>query len=73
MGKKNFSKGFADAFEQLPIRDKAEATKELMAILGIRNRASWIKYKRGDIIPPADKAQDIENFFHKKGVKNVYG
>lgn len=69
---KNFRKGFSKAFEQLKICEREQATKELMTILGIKNRASFHQYRRGQKIPKADKAQEIENYFLKMGVCDVY-
>lgn len=69
---KNFRKGFSEAFEQLKICEREQATKELMAILGIKNRASFHQYRLGSRIPKADKAQEIENYFLKMGVCDVY-
>ena len=69
---KKFNKGFGEAFEQLKICEREQAIQELMAILGIKNRASFHQYRQGQKIPRADKAQEIENYFLKKGVRDVY-
>ncbi len=69
---KNFKKGFDAAWALLPNGEVKETREKIMKILGVQTPGSFSLYKRGKLIPQADKAQEIINLFTEKGIYNVY-
>lgn len=72
MTTKNFNKGFTAAYNSVPHGEARQAKKDLMEILGIKSNAAFYLYKTGRMIPAADKAQAVIQYFKKKGITNVY-
>ena len=68
---RNFEKGFAKAYSQLRICDEKEAREELKKILGVKETSLWL-YRNGRLIPSADKAQRVIEFFQSKGINDAY-
>ena len=69
---KNFENGFCAALNRLPHGEVKQAESDIAAILNIKSKASFWLYKVGRIIPRADVAQKIIQYFEKRGITNVY-
>lgn len=72
MHNKNFKKGFAAAYNSVPHGDAKKTREDLMKILDVTSGGAFYLYKVGRLIPAADKAQAIINYFENKGITNVY-
>ncbi|MBQ3690173.1 MAG: hypothetical protein II937_10010 [Bacteroidales bacterium] len=69
---KNFNKGFAAAFDSVKHGEAKKVKEDLMKILDVTSYGAFYLYKVGKMIPTADKAQAIINYFENKGITNVY-
>lgn len=67
--------GFNRGFEQIPKKYEAELRNKIKTVLNIsvKNRASFINYKKGKIIVRADKIAQIEDIFFSYGITEIWG
>lgn len=71
-GRKGFGCGFERGWEQLSIKELRGAREEIMHILNIKRRESFIAYKKGRIEMRAQQAVEVTELFHSYGVVEVW-
>lgn len=67
--------GFNRGFEQIPKKYEAELRNKIKTVLNIsvKNRASFINYKKGKSIVRADKIAQIEAIFYSYDITEIWG
>lgn len=68
---KKFKKGIDPALDKVPKGQVSEVKRDLMEILKIKSNTAFWYYRKGLIIPSADKAAKIIEYFKKRGI-DVY-
>jgi hypothetical protein len=59
-------------FNQVQRKDLCEMKMNIMQILGIKSRAQWNNYLRGDVEPKFSHAKEIELLFINYGINDIY-
>ena len=68
MSKYAFEKGYG----QVTINEAETVKNEIMSVLNITTRQSWLRRLSGKVEPKASEKDAIEEVFRKRGIINVF-